>query len=53
MGEKRLPHSKLELVHEVDYEHIGWVERGAKSLNKSILWYRNQVMDLRKNVIRH
>jgi len=44
MGEERLPYSKLELVHEIDDQHIGWVECCAELLNKGILVCENQYL---------
>lgn len=44
MREERLPYSKLELMHEIDNQNIGWVERCAESLNKRILVSENQYL---------
>jgi hypothetical protein len=44
MCEERLPHAKLELVHEIDDKHIGWIKGGAKLLNEGILMCENQYL---------
>jgi hypothetical protein len=37
MGEKCLPNTKLDLMHEVDDKHLWHIKFVAKFLNKSVL----------------